>query len=193
MKKITLAIAAIIMGFVMASCGGGSEKAKESMIKDADEYFTKAEQTLAQIDNTEDFLMFVESMKDRSDLLESMKKKYDNKITDEDLDAACDVIYERASVYNKVEAEKAKEFMGPELDIIENYVNELYAQFQAGNELDKETVKNFDDAYVNFLKKYKDYDNVLPELQKRRDAIWGKMDEMNEVLIAKLKEIYPEQ
>lgn len=191
MKKITLTIVAMVIGFAMTSCGGGSEKAKESMIKDADEYFTKAEQTLAQIDNTEDFLMFVESMKDRSDLLESMKKKYDNKITDEDLDAACDVIYERASVYNKVEAAKCAEFLSPELDKLEVYVNDLYAQFQAGNELDKETVIGFDDAYITFMK-FNDYDNVLPELQEREAAVWEKMDEMNEVLIAKLKEIYPE-
>lgn len=198
MKKITLTIVALVIGFAMTSCDSTSPK--EKIMKSVDEFFVQAEQNVQKVASGEEFMSyFADFATQKTKFIENLFGPYADKdgnitgISDSDMEEIQSYIYDRATAYNKVEAEKAKEFMGPELDIIENYVNELYAQFQAGNELDKETVKNFDDAYVNFLKKYKDYDNVLPELQKRRDAIWGKMDEMNEVLIAKLKEIYPEQ
>lgn len=192
MKKIALAVAVVVIGLSMTSCGGGSEKAKESMIKDADEYFTKAEQTLALIDNPEDFLMFAESMKDRSDLLESMKEKYNDKITDEDLDAAFDVIYERATAYNKAEAEKAAEFLTPALDNFEAVVNELYAQYQAGEALSKDKVLEFNNAFGEVMA-FGDYENVLPELSNRYDAIGAKVTEMNDVILPILDEMFPEQ
>lgn len=192
MKKIALAVAVVVIGLSMTSCGGGSEKAKESMIKDADEYFTKAEQTLALIDNPEDFLMFAESMKDRSDLLESMKEKYNDKITDEDLDAAFDVIYERATAYNKAEAEKAAEFLTPALDNFEAVVNELYVQYQAGEALSKDKVLEFNNAFGEVMA-FGDYENVLPELSNRYDAIGAKVTEMNDVILPILDEMFPEQ
>lgn len=193
MKKLTLAIIAVVIGLAMTSCGGGSEKAKESMIKDADEYFTKAEQTLAQIDNTEDFLMFAESMKDRSDLLESMKEKYDNKITDEDLDAAFDVIYDRATAYNNAEAAKCAEFLTPALDKFEAVVNELYAQYQAGEALSKDKVLEFNNAFGEVMA-FVDYDNVPQELSDRYDAIIdAKVTEMDGAIQPILDELFPEE
>ena len=58
MKKLTIILAAMVMGFMMTSCGGS---VKDSLMKDVDNYFTQAEQKLAAIDNVDDFIAFAVS------------------------------------------------------------------------------------------------------------------------------------
>ena len=60
MKKITLAIAVVIMGFVMASCGN-KVSPTETILKTAQEFFDQAKVKLSAIDNVEDFLAFIDS------------------------------------------------------------------------------------------------------------------------------------
>ena len=54
MKKLTLAIAAVMVAFVMTSCGGDSPK--EKIMKATDEFFTQAEKELQNITNGDDFM-----------------------------------------------------------------------------------------------------------------------------------------
>ena len=197
MRKLTLAIVAIVLGFVMVSCGG--ESPKETITKATDEFFTQAENNVQAINSGEEFMnFFVDMETKRDELMEKLFGPYADKdgnikgIPDSDMEEIQSYIYDRASAYNKVEAAKAAEFIAPALDEVERYADALYAQFTAGEDLNLETVKQFDDAYLALLE-FDDYDNVLPELQQRKDDVWQKIDEMNEVLIAKLHEIYPEE
>ena len=73
------------MGFMLTSCG---DSLKESVIKDVDAYFTKAEQTLASIETSEEFVDFALTMNDRSDLMDQLNESYgDRTISDEDWNA----------------------------------------------------------------------------------------------------------
>ena len=197
MKKFALTIAAVMIAFVMTSCGG--ESPKEKIMKTTDEFFTQAENNVQAITSGEDFMNLVADMETKRDeLIQKLFGPYSDNdgnikgISDTDMEEIQSYIYDRATAYNKVEGAKAAEFISPALDEVERYTDELYAQFKAGEDLNLETVKKFDDAYVNVMI-FNDYDNVLPELQERRAANWEKIDEMNEVLIAKLHELYPEE
>lgn len=190
MKKLTLILAAAVMGLVMTSCGGSP---KDAIMKDVDAYFSQAEQELAGITNAEDFLQFAEIMSDRSDLIDLLEKKYgDKEISEEDNETVQNFIYDRATAYNHLEAEKCAEYLTPLVDSFEASVNQLYAQFQANQVYSADNVDVFIDSFAALLD-FSDYDNVLPELQDRLDKVIAKVDEMDETLGARIDELYPDE
>lgn len=192
MKKLTIILAAVVMGFVMTSCGG-SAKSKDAIMNDVNKYFAEAEEKLAAIDNVYDFLDFVEVMSDRSDLTNMLEEKYgDVTMTDEEQEELLDKMYDRATAYNEVEALKCAEYLTPAVDALEAAINNLYAKFQAGEALDDESVENFVDAFVDVLD-FSEYDNVPHEISERIDALMDKVDEMSDVLEARIDELYPEE
>ena len=76
MKKITLAIAAIIMGFVMASCGT-KVAPTETILKATQEFFDQAKTKLSSIQSAEDFLAFVNNFnKERDDFSQNLFADY---------------------------------------------------------------------------------------------------------------------
>lgn len=190
MKKLAFAFGAIIWGFMLTSCG---EPIKDSIIKEIDNYFTAAEQQLSEIDNSEDFLAFANAMSDRSDLLETLDEKYGNKpISEEDNEAVMNYASERATAYNHKEADKAAEYLTPAIENLEAALEELYAEFQAGEGFSEETIFNFFDAYEP-VEEFNEYDNVLPELQERAKIIQDKYEEMSELINATLQEMFPDE
>lgn len=190
MKKLTLILAVAVMGFVMASCSGSP---KDAIMKDVDEYFSQAEQELAEITNAEDFLQFAEVMSDRSDLIDLLDKKYgDKEISEEDNEIVQNYIYDRATAYNHAEAEKCAEYLTPLVDSFEAAVNQLYAQFQANQVYAADNIDVFIDSFAALLD-FSDYDNILPEIQERLDVVLSKVDEMDETLDAKIDELYPDE
>lgn len=190
MKKLTLILAVAVMGFVMASCGGSP---KDAIMKDVDEYFSQAEQELAEITNAEDFLQFAEVMSDRSDLIDLLDKKYgDKEISEEDNEIVQNYIYDRATAYNHAEAEKCAEYLTPLVDSFEAAVNQLYAQFQANQVYAADNIDVFIDSFAALLD-FSDYDNILPEIQERLDVVLSKVDEMDETLDARIDELYPDE
>ena len=198
MKKLTLAIIAVVMGFVMAACNTTSKK--ETIMKATDEFFTQAEQELNETVTTgEDFMIFYEVMNDdKNEFMKTTFAPYMDEegnikgFTEEEWEELQTYIYDRATAYNKVEAAKAAEFITPALDDLETAVDELYAQFQAGTELENESVLKFGEAYEAFSN-YAYYDNVLPEISERYNTVSDKLGEMDEVLNAKLRELFPEE
>lgn len=190
MKKLTLLLAALVMGFMMISCGGSL---KEEMMKEVETYFAQAEETLNEIDNPEDFLSFAEIMSDRSDLLQALDEKFGNKeISEEDMEAFTNWVSERATAYNQKEGAKAAEFLAPALNELEESVDDLYAQFQAGTEFSKESIDTFLDAFAAVYD-FVDYDNVPMELQDQYSAIDVKLTEMDSVLTPMIDALYPEE
>jgi hypothetical protein len=133
MKKLTIILAAVVMGF-MTSCGGS---VKDSVINDVENYFTEAEQKLATIDNAEDFIAYAISMNDRSEFLKVLDEKYGNKtFTEAEEEEIQNFIYDRASAYNQAEALKCGEYLTP---LMERFAKAVDALYYNENELDEET------------------------------------------------------
>jgi len=181
---------ALIMGFMLTSCG---DSLKESVIKDVDAYFATAEQDLAGIDNADDFIAYAVAMNDRTDLLDLLQEKYgDRTVTDEDWEAIENFIEERATAYNKVEADKCAEFLTPAIDRFEAIVGEMYPIFQAGGLFKDTQLDEFLDAWTG-VTNFEECENIFPELTDRLEPIFAMEDEMSEQIIAQLDELYPDE
>lgn len=183
MKKLTFAIAAVVMGFVMAACSTTSPK--ETILKAADEFFTKAEADVNAIQTAEDFMNYF-------NLFENDKEEFMNKTFEPYLDAEGNVkgitkevyeeilkgLYDRATAYNKVEGAKAAEFIEPAIAQYEKAIDALCESF---NKVDAETndalTENFEKA-EKALGIFAEYDNVPVALQERAQAAQAKLQEL---------------
>ena len=191
MRKLAFVFGALLLGFMITSCDN-SAKIKEGMMKDVDLYFEAAEDELAGIDNAEDFVTFAEVMNDRSDLLDLLQEKYGDKdINDKDWDEIESFIYDRATKYNEAEGLKCTEFLVPVIERYENIVNKLYGQFQAGIAFADEDLDEFLDAY-SAISDFGVCENVDPALVERLDPTFEKEDEMSDMILARLDEMYPD-
>lgn len=190
MKKITLAIFAVVIGCLMTSCKNVSPK--ETITKAFDNFFTKAEQELSTITTADEFMThYYEFEERRDDFLHEVFADYIDEegnikgISESDMEEIEDYMYNRATAYNKVEAVKAAEFMEPLIAQYEDAVNALYDG--VGN-VDEETfsmlVDDFENAEDN-LQVFADYDNVLPELQERVQAAEAKLNEVIAIMAEK--------
>ena len=180
------------MGFMITSCNN-SAKIKAEMIKDVDDYFTKAESELAAIDNAEDFVAFAVGMNDRSDLLDQLQEKFGEKdIDDADWEEIENFIYDRATAYNQAEGLRCTEFLTPVVEWYETIVNKLYEQFQAGIAFQDADLDEFLDAY-SALSDFGECENVDPELVDRLNPVFEKEDEMSDMILARLDEMYPDE
>ena len=190
MKKLAFVLGALIMGFMIISCG---DSIKDSITKDVDAYFTQAEQELAAIDNADDFVAFVYEMNDRSELFDLLKEKYgDQNISDNDWQYIENFIDSRVTTYNEIEAEACAKFLTPAIDRFEAILNEMYSQFQAGVPFDEETIDEFLNAYFG-VTDFSECDNIYPELNDRLTPLFEREDEMSETIIARMEELYPDE
>lgn len=198
MKRLTLILATVLMGFVMASCQDSSLK-KEDIMKATNAFFEQAEQELQTISSGEEFMDFFRAFTEKkSHFIEELFVDHIDEegnlkgFSEEQAEDIYNSIYERATAYNRVEAVKAAEFIAPTVDNLEAAVNALYEQYQAGVEFTPENV----DAFILSVSPYtvfQDYDNVLPELRERTFAINDKLTEMDTPLGAKINEMYPQE
>ena len=103
MKKLTMIITVVIIGFVMTSCGN---KEKNLMNK-ANELYTQAETELNAIDNWDDFVTFFQNFKQKSD---DFKAGYSNlKLSQETQDFLSD----KKEAFDQMESQKAGELFEP--------------------------------------------------------------------------------
>lgn len=188
MKKLTLAIFAVVIGFVMASCDNVSPK--ETIMKATDTFFTQAEEKLSTIENGEDFMAFFDAFKtDKQDFIQQAFADYVDEegnikgISDSDMEEIQKYMYDRATAFNKVEADKAAEFLTPAIENYEAAINALYEAVATGQSTEG-LVDQFE-AAENELAMFGEYDNVLPELQERAKAAEAKL---NEVIAAMTEE-----
>ena len=189
MKKITLAVAVVIMGFVMASCGT-KVSPTETILKTAQEFFDQAKAKLSAIDNAEDFLAFVNNFNaEREEFSQNLFTDYVDEegnvkgFTEEEIVNLQTKLSNLATEYNKEEATKAAEFIAP---IIERYENAVNALSEAIGNADEETLDKLVEEYESVeteLALFEDYDNVLPELQERAQAAENKLQGFLESLL----------
>lgn len=176
MRRLSLILAAVVMGFIMTSCGSS---VKDSIMKDVDNYFTEAERKLAAIDNAEDFITFAISMNDRSEISNALEERYEGKeISEEDQEAIETYIYDRASAYNQAEGLKCGKFLTPRM---ERFVNAVEALYNNRDELDEETFtamfKEMDEA-ENEVLKFAKCENIPGELINMFSVAEAKRSEM---------------
>ena len=178
MKKFTLAIAAVMIAFLMTSCGG--ESPKEKIMKATDEFFAKAEQELQNITNGDDFMAhFYQFENDKQAFLENVLADYFDEdgnikgISESEGAEIEEYISERATAYNQAESKKAYEFMEPIVAKYEAVINSIYETVAAGQPI--EGLANDFEAIETELANYADFDNVPTELQQRAQAAEAKL------------------
>ena len=182
MKKFTLAIVAVILSFVMTSCGDG-QSATENLKKQTDEFFSKAEQNLENVTNADEFLDLVAAFNEEkngfAEVLFAGHIDDEGNIKDfseEELNDIQNYIFERATAYNQKEGAKCAEFLTPCLDRFEQAYKTLYENIE-----DKE---QFDALFYELMNaseeinKFAEYDNVPVALQERYHALEAEFDEL---------------
>lgn len=187
MKKFTLAIATVVMGFVMAACNTTSPK--ETVMKATDEFFTQAEQELNEtVVDAQGFMDFFNVMNlDKSEFLQNVMAPYTDEegnvkgFTEEEWNELQNYIYDRATAYNKVEGAKCAEYLTPAIERYEKAVEAFWTKYQAGEEIDEDTFSamftELDEAEDGVFV-FADYDNIPTELQERYSAAAAKHGEM---------------
>ena len=167
MKKITLALCALIMGFVMASCNNVSPK--DGIMKDVDEFFTQAEQEITSIDNAAELVDFVFSMPEKKEkLVQLIADKYGvdeegnfKGIHGDDAEELEKFLNERATKYNEIEYDKCGEIMAPYIDNFTNFVDGLYEKYQQGVEPTEEEL----DVIQAMYDEIELYQTIVPQEQ----------------------------
>ena len=103
MKKLTVIITAVAIGFVMTSCGNKEKK----LMNKANELYTQAETELNSIDNWGDFVTFFQNFKQKSD---DFKAGYSNlKLSQE----TQDFLSNKKEAFDQMESQKAGELFEP--------------------------------------------------------------------------------
>ena len=115
MKKLTMIIAVVIIGFIMASCGN---KEKDLMNK-ANELYAQAETELNAIDNWDGFVTFFQSFKQKFD---DFKAGYSNlKLSQE----TQDFLSNKKEAFDQMESQKAGELFAPILEKGEQFAKTI--------------------------------------------------------------------
>ena len=115
MKKLTMIVAVVIIGFIMTSCGN---KEKDLMNK-ANELFAQAETELNAIDNWDGFVTFFQSFKQKFD---DFKAGYSNlKLSQE----TQDFLSNKKEAFDQMESQKAGELFAPILEKGEQFAKTI--------------------------------------------------------------------
>ncbi len=185
MKKFTLIIAAVVMGFVFASCSGPS---KEVILKEVNTFFTQAVNDVNAIDNAADLRNFVSTFSDkRSDFQDMLFEKFkveDDKFvgfSEEENAEIMGIISEKATEYNNAEYAKCGEIMEPYIAKYEEIASILYGKYQAGESLDEALAADLDNALRDIVQ----YADIVPEelatrfydAQAMSDEMFSKIEE----------------
>lgn len=115
MKKLTIIVSVVIIGFIMASCGN---KEKDLMNK-ANELYAQAETELNAIDNWDGFVTFFQNFKQKFD---DFKASYSNlKLSQE----TQDFLSNKKEAFDQMESQKAGELFAPILEKGEQFAKTI--------------------------------------------------------------------
>lgn len=163
MKKFTLIIAAVVMGFAFTACSGPS---KDAILNEVSTFFNQAKTDIQAIDNADDLINFVTTFGDKkNEFLTSLSEKFEMKddqfvgFSEEENAEIMNKISEIATEYNQVEYAKCGEIMTPYIEKYDGIVKALNERFEAGEELPVEMVDQLKDAYSDITK----YAEIVPE------------------------------
>ena len=118
MKKLTMIVTAVIIGFIMTSCGN---KEKDLMNK-ANVFYAQAETELNAIDNWDGFVTFFQNFKQKFD---DFKAGYSNlKLSQE----TQDFLSNKKEAFDQMESQKAGELFAPILEKGEQFAK-IFADY----------------------------------------------------------------
>ena len=193
MKKLTLMFGALVMGFMITSCGNS---VKDALIADIDAYFDQATAKLEAIDNAEDFLAYAEKMSDGSDIGTYLMERWDKDMTWEDIKLSekdrndiLVLVNEKMTAYSLAEKEKALQLLGPAIDRFNAIIDLMYSMYQNNQRFDNQVMDDFLDVF-NYINMFIDYDNVNDELEERLGDATDKMAEMTTGINQRIAEMY---
>lgn len=183
MKKLTLILAAVVMGFLMTACNGNTdEKVKQA----TDAFFAQAEERVQAIDNIDDFMEFWNAFsEERDDFANEVAQPY---VKGDDVDIpqeVYDYVFDRATAYNRVESAKCTEILTPLVDKYQACIESFYERYLAGERFDLETMFENEDPELMQLAdaeeevlKIGDYDNIEQGLADRIGDLFNKAQTM---------------
>lgn len=153
MKRLSLILGAVVIGFLFSAC---TKSPKEPIMKETEAFFAEAENTVKAITNAEDFLKFFKDFSwQKDDFMQNLFSKYPTDaegklkgITDEELEELNTFIQDCETAYKTVEVAKCAEVVDPVLARYERAVQALYACHQAGTDLEDALVDEFEAAYA---------------------------------------------
>lgn len=177
MKKFTLAIVAIVLGFGMISCNK-SAAIRDAIITKADLFFTDGEQRLQATTNVEEFMDFVSTFNDeRSEFSENIFDGYLDKdgdikgISDEDFINMTEAINAKIETYDKAEENKCVELMTRDMDRFENAFQTLIEAFESEDEDQVDAIENEFEEVLDVMAAWEDYEFMPENMRERYDAI----------------------
>lgn len=182
MKKLTILAVAMIGCFFLASC---NKSPKEAIMTATDALFAQAETDVKAITNAEDFLNFFTNFEQKKeDFLMDLTNKYETDeegnftaMSAEENEALNNFMYERASAYNKIEAEKCGEVLEPLMARFENAVNNVWEKYNAEEDIDDAMIEEIENA-MGALEPYEVLDNVPTSLAERFEEAYNKLTVM---------------
>lgn len=176
MKKLTMIAVAMIGCFLMASC---TKSPKEAIMKATDAFFAQAENDVKTITNADDFLKFFTDFEEKKEaFLMDLFNKYDSDdegnftaLSAEENEALYQYMYDRATEYNKVEAEKCNEMLDPYITRIEK----AFANYK--DDPSDDDYANELEAAIRAMEPFDALDNVPTELVDRYQTVVDELDE----------------
>jgi len=173
MKKVTFFVVMAFAALAMTSCDNKAAK-KEAIMQEVETFFSQAEEKLATLNNTEEFLAFFDELSNsKEEFAQNLYAKYEaddqgnfKGFTPEESKSISEEIYARATEYNKKESAKCGEFLTPLIDNLQTVVDNAKAEYDANGQVSEETKALVEAAFEQVLI-YSDYDNVPTELQDR--------------------------
>lgn len=130
MKKLTLVLGALVMGFILTSCGNNK---KEAVINAFNTFFDQEVNALNAVDNADAFLEFLTASDERfTAFYTQMDKDYpineDDQLigfSKEDSDAAMKVYNDRLDAFMSLQEAKGESLFEPYIAKLEDVVNGL--------------------------------------------------------------------
>ncbi len=172
MKKTSLILAAVILGFLMTACHANIDK---KVKKSADTFFTQAEERVQAIDNIDDFMDFYHVFsEEKTAFAEEVFLPYINGETANIPEGVRDYIFDRATAYNKVESAKCTEILTPLVERYEALTQPFYERYLADEVFDAQALLEAEDPdFIALMEaeaevlKIDDYDNLNQDLAER--------------------------
>ena len=175
MKKLALALAAFAGAMMLFSCTSQDGK----FLKEAEKMYSQAEKMVNQAEDMDSFFDALAQFQDQKnafaqEMMAAYSEDGENAMVPDEL---IEAISERANAYNEVEAQKFAELFTPYLEEWEAAADKLLAAYDDPDTTDDEwdtLVAHYEDAFENVMD-FAEYDNVLPEIRERCEAVLNRM------------------
>lgn len=175
MNKLTLALAAVAGAMLLFSCTSQEGK----FLKEAEKMYSQAEDKVKDAADMDSFFDALAQFQDQKnafaqEMMAAYSEDGENAMVPNEL---IEAISERANAYNEVEAQKFAELFTPYLEAWESAADKLLAAYEDPDTTEAQwdaLAGQYEEAFENVMD-FAEYDNVLPELKERCEAVLAKM------------------